>query len=483
MLLALVYSLIAFVNSFIPQQTLSEGLVGQPKSLNVLDLVTNQADLDVAKLVHRGLMKYDSKGNLVTDLAENYKISDDKKEYTFNLHKDIFWHDGKKFVSDDVIYTVSKLNLQSVAVDKLDDHTVRFRLAQDPYVPFLDLMTRYLLPSNYRVEEKSGLNPVGIGDFRVARIIKSSKVDSIILTLAWPWMKNKYKFSKVVFKFYSNEQELQTGVKLGEVSTFGSVNNLETFNNFNKISVAVGARTYTLYFNLTKEPLKDKTLRQYLSSLTPKAEIIENVLKGMAVSSNGPLEYTFVNPNEKPDYLKRRPFKPQIDPELKIVITVPKTEGEGEDFYLKIAEILKNSWESGGVRVEIKQVPLGKIFTEIIAKKDFEILLFGQEVNRDPDVYSLWHSTQKDLPGLNFTSFSNVLSDRSLEEARREFNKDLRIKAYLNFIKVFNEEVPAIFLYHPLYNYYFKKDLAGPNLEGLFFTSDRFNNLENWQKK
>src|SRR3990167_10897819 len=136
MILALIYSLIASINSFIPQPTLTEGLIGQPKSLNVLDLVTNQADLDIAKLIHRGLMKYDSKGNLVPDLAENYKISDDKKEYTFTLHKNVFWHDGKKFVSDDVIYTISKLNLQSVAVDRLDEYTIRFRLEQDPYVPF-----------------------------------------------------------------------------------------------------------------------------------------------------------------------------------------------------------------------------------------------------------------------------------------------------------------------------------------------------------
>lgn len=482
MLLSIFYALVAFINSFVPQPTLVEGLIGQPKSLNVLDITTNQPDRDIAKFIHRGLMKYDAVGNLIPDLAESYAISQDKKDYTFKLRKGLTWQNGKKFVSDDVIYTVSKLNLDAVAVDKLDDYSVRFRLARDPYAPFLDVMTQYLLPSNYRNEEKPGINQIGIGDYRIARVTKSDKIDSVILTLTWPWAKTKYKFPRIIFKFYSDAKQLETAARLGEVDSFGSSNNFVSLNNYNVISAPVGARVYSLYLNISKNSLKDAALRQYLGYLSPKTEIVEKILNGSGVVSNNPLENTFVNPTATPSYAKKTDYKLKEGYSDEIQLTIPKTSTVERHIYLSIADLLKKAWEEAGMKINIREIPLDKIFPEVIAKKDFEILLFGQEFSRDPDVYSLWHSNQKDLPGLNFTSFSSVLADKSLEDARKEFDKDLRIKYYLNFIRVFNTDVPAISLYHPLYNYYFRKNITGPDLRGFFFTFDRFNNFEDWKK-
>jgi len=488
MVLSFIFSFIAFINSFIPQPTIVEGIVGQPKSLNVLDLGTNQPDRDIARFIHRGLLKYNDTGDLVPDLAENYKVSDDKKEYTFFLRKKLNWHDGRKFSADDVIYTVSKLNLQSVEVDKLDDYTVRFSLARDPYSPFLDLMTQYLLPGNYGKDEKSGIYQVGIGDFRISRVAKSDKVDSVILTPAWPWSNQGYKFTRVIFKFYESQNDLVTAARLGEVDTLGSTAVIPEMPNFQKISAPVAARYYALYFNLKNDSLKNKDLRQYLVSVTPKQEIVKQVLTDGAVISNSPLEYTFVVPSATSSAVKKFNVKYKKEWNMTLRLTIPEQNSslhvsKDEDTYMKTAQLVKQTWEGAGIKVDILQVPLDKIFTEVIAKKDFDVLLFGQEVSRDPDIYTLWHSAQKDLPGLDFTSYSSVLVDKSLEEARKEFNKEERVKYYQNFLKIFNEDVPAAMLYHPLYTYSFRKDLTGPNLKGFFSLSDRFINSNRWKKK
>lgn len=487
MFLAFIFSFLAFVNSFIPQPTLTEGVVGQPKSLNVLDLASNQPDHDIAKFVHRGLLKYDNGGNIIPDLAESYKVSDDKKVYTFTLHKGLHWHDGRKFSSDDVIYTVSKLNLQSVEVDKLDEYTIRFRLVRDPYSPFLDLMTQYLLPSNYGREEKSGIYQVGIGDFRIARVVKSDKVDSVILTPAWTWNSKHYKFSRIIFNFYKNNSDLVTAARLGENDAFGSSATVPDLPNFQKITAPIASRYYALYFNLKNDALKDKTFRQYLASLTPKQALVQQVLGGGAVVSNSPLEYTFVVPDATASAVKKFDVKFKKEWTTSLTLTIPQALDSNvsgaDDLYLKIGQFIKQAWEKGGIKVNLVQIPLDKMFTEVIAKKDFDVLLFGQEVSRDPDIYTLWHSAQKDLPGLDFTSYASVLVDRSLEDGRKEFNKEERSKFYQNFLKIFNEDVPAIMLYHPLYTYSFRKDLIGPSLNGFFFTSNRFLNFDQWKKK
>jgi hypothetical protein len=52
-------------------------------------------------LTDESLQKY------VPDLAEKWTVSPDGTSYTFNLRKDVKWHDGTKFTADDVVYTAT----------------------------------------------------------------------------------------------------------------------------------------------------------------------------------------------------------------------------------------------------------------------------------------------------------------------------------------------------------------------------------------
>ena len=343
-----------------------------------------------------------------------------------------------------------------------------------------------MLPSNYGKDEKSGINQVGIGDFRIARIVKSDKINSVILTWAWPWKNYNYKFSRIIFKFYENPKDLITAARLGEIDTFGSTAPVPLLSNYQRTSSPMGARYYALYLNLKNDTFKDREFRQYLLSLTPKVDIVHEALNDAAVVSNSPLEYTFVIPSATQSSVRIFDVKPKKEWNMTLTLTIPESlnsKNVAADSYLTMANLVKQAWEKGGLKVNILQIPLDKMFTEIIAKKDFSVLLFGQEVSRDPDVYTLWHSAQKDLPGLDFTSYASVLVDKSLEEARKESNKEQRIKYYQNFLKIFNDDVPAIMLYHPLYTYSFKKGISGPDLKGFFFASDRFMNFGEWKKK
>ena len=485
-MLEIVFSLLAFLSSFLPQPTITEGLVGQPKSLIPIEITTNQPDQDIARFIHRALLKYNERGDLVPDLAESYKVSDDSKEYTFNLQKNLHWHNGKEFTSDDVIFTLSKENLGVIEADKLGKYTVRFRLIKDAYTPFLDLMTRFILPEDFGKVIKSSLYVNGLGDFRVARVKKSERVDSIILTPAWPWKKNDYKFSRIIFKFYKNQDDLVTAANIGEVDAFSQIARAGNFiPGFNHLVKTLSSRYYAIFFNLNDDKLKDKELRKLLSSITPKELIVKEVFGGSVTIANSPLEATFVKPETE---VKREPGTIPTGKKyggLVLRLVVPENSAsagdKGPSLY-KVAVILKEAYGQSGINLEIKTVPGSKIFDEVITKKQFELLLYGQEVGRDPDVYSLWHSTQKDLPGLNFTGFASPLADRALEEGRKEPKKEERQRHYLNFIKAFNEEVPAIFLYHPNIIYYYKDSISGPTLENLYIPADRFLNFQTWSR-
>ena len=147
-----------------------------------------------------------------------------------------------------------------------------------------------------------------------------------------------------------------------------------------------------------------------------------------------------------------------------------------------MAKQIASVWrEKLDIEVKVEPIATNDIVPRIIEPRDFEVLLFGQEVGRDPDRYVLWHSAQKNPPGLNFSGFDQVRADRALEEGRNELDNEKRIIHYNEFQKVVVDQVPAVFLYHPFTNFYVSKYIEGVGEKYTFTYADRFLDFENWK--
>lgn len=123
----------------------------EPKTFNPLvseDLYSSQA----IELLLSGLTSYDPLAEKpVPALAKGWDIAEDNKTYTFHLRRGVRWSDGEPFTADDVIFTFDALfdkrypnrysqqytiAGQPLRYEKVDDHTVRFTMAEI-YAPFL----------------------------------------------------------------------------------------------------------------------------------------------------------------------------------------------------------------------------------------------------------------------------------------------------------------------------------------------------------
>ena len=62
-------------------------------------------DREVVFLVYDRLLTKDVDDNYVESLCDSYEINEDATVYTFNLKKDIKWHDGEAFTAEDVAFT------------------------------------------------------------------------------------------------------------------------------------------------------------------------------------------------------------------------------------------------------------------------------------------------------------------------------------------------------------------------------------------
>lgn len=127
-------------------------LSGMPRTLNPLQATEDAPSAGAVSRLLEGLTRFDSaREEVVPALAKSWDISEDQKTFTFHLRRGVKWSDGHPFTADDVVFTFrviyderypnrlkSDLSVDGkpFEVERIDDHTVRFRTA-DIYAPFL----------------------------------------------------------------------------------------------------------------------------------------------------------------------------------------------------------------------------------------------------------------------------------------------------------------------------------------------------------
>ncbi|PIS12501.1 hypothetical protein COT70_00605 [candidate division WWE3 bacterium CG09_land_8_20_14_0_10_47_33] len=449
---------------YTPQATFTEGMVGQPTDLNPTSGPKNEVDEMLENLLFRSLFKYDLAGNLTNDLVEGYEVKEGGKVYEITLKNGIFWHDGYPVVAEDVRFTLNQDPTFSKAViEVVDGKKIRFRL-EDPLGSFPSLLTKLIAPSH--LVRTSPLTVVGDGSFYINHIEQDGEVKEITLQ-----NQGTGKIRSLVFKFFKTQTDLQEAAKRGEVDAFVADN----FNHpsFTRYQSPLYGRYFAIFFNLESKNrmVKSPTFRRAAARKTPIPILLDDPLKDGGVPVHGPLSGTFAEAN-----LPFPKFSLTIKAQFKggLTLTVPNIGKLPE-----VAKVITQHWQMLGIKVNIETVSTTMI-EEIIANKDFEAIILGQEVSRDPDRYSLWHSTQKVYPGLNITSYSDPRADRALEEGRKTIQQSKRKEHYLNFQRLFLEDNPAIFLYHPNLNYFVSRRFSGINLSSLFVPSERFRNIQEW---
>ena len=149
----------------------------------------------------------------------------------------------------------------------------------------------------------------------------------------------------------------------------------------------------------------------------------------------------------------------------------------------QIASLLKASWEKLGAKVVLTPVPVKEIQTSVVKPKNYEALLFSEQVGNDPDVYVFWDSTQAGTDGLNLSNYKNEDVDKFLEEGRLSLDQNQRIADYQQFQTLLTNDAPAVFLFSPYYTYVQNKKIKGFAVKSIAAPADRFADIANWYMK
>ncbi len=513
----------------VPMQggSISEGIIGSPRFINPV-LAFSDVDGDLVSLIYSGLMRKGPDGNLIPDLASKYEVSKDGLSYTFTLKDNVYFHNGKPITADDIVFTIDKIKdpttkspkkekWNGVSVEKIDEKTVKFNLKQ-PFASFLENTTVGILPTSVWGSSPIELNdaniqPIGSGPYKVDKMSKQSNGSIDYYDLV-PF--NKFTFgepyiSKLSLHFYSNEEDLISALKKGDVDQISSITPLNAQilkeENYRIESITL-PRVFGLFFNQNQNQIfTDKNIVNAINLAVDKNGIVRDVLLGYGVAINDPIppnmiDYQKLNKEENElshedkiekakNILAKAGWKKGTDGLLQK--TVVQKKKKKTTMYLQFsistgnapelvnsANMIKKNLEDIGMKVDIKTFEIGNLNQQVIRPRKYDALLFGQIINSESDLFAFWHSSQRKDPGLNVAMYTNAKVDKILEDAFVTADEKSRVKKYAQFEDEINKDMPAVFLYSPDFIYVVSKNIKGLSMDRVSTGGERFLNSYLW---
>ncbi len=507
---------------------ISEGILGSPRFINPI-LAFSDTDRDLVFLIYSGLMRKDSKGILIPDLAEKYEISENGLTYTFTLKNNLYFHDGKPLTVDDVIFTIEKIkdpiiksprkgNFDGVSLEKMDEKNIVFTLKQ-PYASFLENMTLGIMPKDIWDKSPIELNdantsPIGSGPYMVSKVNKQSSgiIDYYELisfkdfTLGIPYIKN------INLYFYINENELMQALRNNIINQISSImpENAEVLKEEGyNVESSVLPRVFGLFFNQNQNQIfTNRVVIKAINDIIDKNKIVRSVLSGYGVAIDDPIPpnmtvYQKLNNENK---MSREEILEKVQKDLekdgwkigestflektitenkkktKVILEFSISTGNAPEL-AKSAELIKEDLTTLGMKIDIKTFEVGNLNQSVIRPRKYDALLFGQIINNESDLFAFWHSSQRKDPGLNVAMYTNTKVDKILEEAFITTDEEDKIKKYAQFQDEIKKDMPAVFLYSPNFIYVISKNLKGLKMDHITSPTDRFSNIHSWYVK
>lgn len=290
-----------------------EGVVGQPRFINPVLAATNDVDRDLVELIFSGLMKYDASGQIVPDLAKDFKILEEGRTYEFYLRENAYWHDGALVTADDIIFTIKVIqdsnyksplqaNWLNIDIEKISDYAIRFKLKK-PYSAFLENITLKILPKHIFSEMTPegfpltvyNLKPIGSGPFRLKSLTqdKAGNIKSLNLVRNLNYFDKIPFLKEISFQFFDTENDLIDAAKTEKINGFVPLwpdkNGFAAKKNFKGYEILM-PRYFAVFFNLSgSKVLSEKEIRQALNLGTNKQELIEKALYGQGKIVDSPI--------------------------------------------------------------------------------------------------------------------------------------------------------------------------------------------------
>lgn len=501
--------------------TYAEAVQGDITTLNPLYAATD-GERAAAKLMFSSLLTYDKTGKLQGDLAQNYSVLDEGKRYRITLKPTIFWHDNKRLTSEDIIFTVGLLknpatgipggsSWNKIEAKRIDERTVDFILPAS-YAPFphalvFPVVPKHILtnvsPASLR-DARFASQPIGSGpfSFRLLQHVQTKETHTVVhMNRSTNFYGGTPKVEKFQLHGYASSDELVRALRSHAVNAVSGLSlakyrQLTQEKDYDATIKPINAGVFALFNTKGISAVNDIKVRQALqvgtdvseaiSTLPVKLPALDTPLLESQVSLSG-IDKPSLDRQKAAALLDEAGWKRNSkgerfkDKEPLLIKIVAIKDADYENVVANLAK----QWRSLGVRVETRMVdtsdPSQNIANSVLQPRDFDVLVHELNLGADPDVYAYWHSSQAVQTGLNFSGYTNGVSDDTLASARSRVEDDLREAKYKVFVRQWLKDAPAIGLYQSQFTYVHTKSSSAFDKDSQFVSSNnRFGDVLYW---
>lgn len=448
-----------------------------------------------SRAVYDGLVDFErGTTTIIPGLAESWEVSEDGTQYTFKLRKGVKFHStgdfkpSREFNADDVLFTFERqwkadhpyhkvsggtyeyFNSMSMpdllkAIEKVDDHTVRFTLTRPeaPFIANLGMDFAIIFSAEYAermmkagTPEQIDLKPVGTGPFQLVNYQK----DAVIRYKAHPdYWGGKAPIDNLVFAITPDASVRYAKLKAGEchVMPYPNPADLEAMRKDPAVNLLdkEGLNVGYLAFNTEKKPFDDKRVRQALNLAINKTAIIDAVFQGAGKVAKNPIPPTIWSYN---DAVRDYPYDPEKAKQLLAEAGFP--QGFETDLWAmpvqrpynpnarRMAEIVQADWDKVGVKAKIVSFEWGEYLKRSKDGEHQTLLLGWTGDNGDPDNFLAVLLGCDAVGSANRARWCHKPFEELIQKAKRVSDVAERTRLYQEAQAVFKEEAPWVTIAH-----------------------------------
>lgn len=471
-----------------------------------------------------GLMKRTPEGKLVPALARDYRMSPDKKTYTFTLKDNLKWSNGDPITAKDFEYawkyvlnpatgsqyayqlyylkgglayntsketdsTKSKQLEDKVGVKALDERTLEVTL-EIPTAFFLDLCSFFTYyPVDHKVQEdnpnwdKNAETYVSNGPFKLVEWNHKQNMKMVRNDLYYD--KDKIHTNEIQWMMVGDENTSWQMYRAGQIDLVYPIpNELITQlkqTNDPDLHITPDLSIYYYDINIRKKPFDNLKIRQALALAINRKVLVEDVAQGGQKPAYGVVPPGIPETEDgKMDFQAQSGnlFQENLDRAKKLLAEGLREEGmdhlppftllyNTSTIHKLIAEAVQEMWRKNlSITCNLQNIEQ-QVKMERMRKGEYEIVRDGWLGDYiDPMTFiELFTSTSTQ----NFSGWTNKEFDQYTEYAKNSTNQEVRMQAMHQAEKILMEQMPIL----PVY-FYSKAYALKPGIKGVFNIVNRY---------
>ncbi|MEE3234190.1 MAG: ABC transporter substrate-binding protein [Candidatus Latescibacterota bacterium] len=461
-------------------------------------LETDGESFKVCDNIYETLVSYeDESTSVIPKLAHSWDVSEDLLTWTFHLRTDVLFHDGTKFNSDSMVFSLERqmdpnhpykpsngafnywrdMGMNEVIKELIakNDSVIVFKLkrADAPFLSNLAMnFCAAVSPTAIKKHRDDYFkNPVGTGPFHMTEWLRDER---IVLERNKSYWGPQPSLQRIIFRPIHDSSlrflELQKGTVHGIDNVDPEFFNRIKENPKLKLITQPGMNVGYLAMNMDRPPFNNLQVRRAINHAINRRALVDNFYNGMATVAKNPIPPTLwaynndikgypYDPEQARILLAAAGFKEGFETEL-WAMPVPRPYMPQPE---KIAQAIQADLLNVGIRAQIVRWEWGT-YLEKVSRGEHPMALLGWTGdNGDPDnfLYVLLDKSSARIPAQNIAFYRNEDLHKILIKARTTFHRDERTKLYYDAQEIIFRDAPWVPLVHATQTAAFQKRVMG----------------------